>query len=177
MCDRIPSHAPCIKRARIPALAALSLVLAAPLPAQSILLAVRETVGGVPLSTRLPAGESLEGALFNQGCIVFDIRASVPPQARDELARIARTGGAELVLEVNVSYVDTPISTHLVRISGTGDFALINAETGDVTARGEEQATNRDREREVDRPALGQEIGARIAARVVKTLRSEPSAP
>ena len=174
---KVPSHAAFIKRARIPALAALAFVMAAPLPAQTILLAVRETVSGVPLPTPLPARESLEGGLFDQGFIVFDIRVSTPSPSRGELARIARTAGAGLVLEVLVTYVDTPISTHLVQTAGTADFALIDADTGEVTAQGGEKATNRDRERDVDRPALGREIGTLIAARIAKALHKAPAAP
>ena len=173
----VPFHAACIKRARIPALAALALIMAPPLAAQTILLAVRETVGGVSLSAALTAQDSLEGGLFDQGFIVFDIRVSTPSPSREELARIARAAGAGLVLEVLVMYVKTPISAHLIQIAGTADFALLDAVTGEVTAQGQEQATNRDRERDVDRPALGREIGTLIAARIAKALRKAPAAP
>jgi hypothetical protein len=173
----VSSHAAVIKRVRIPALVALALILAAPLPAQTILLAVREMAGGVPLPTPLPVRESLEGSLFDQGFIVFDFRVPSPSPSREELARIGRSAGAGCVLEVLVTYVDTAISTHLVRIVGTADFALIDVDTGEVTAQGGEKATNRDREREVDRPALGREIGTLVSARVAKALRNAPAAP
>ena len=169
---KVSSHAAFIKRARIPALAVLAFIMAAPLPAQAILLAAREAVGGVPLPPPSPAREILEETLFDRGFIVFDIAPSNPPQSRGELARIARTAGAALVLEVLLSYVDTPISTHLVRIAGTADFALIDALTGEVTAQGKETAANQDRERDVDRPALSREIGMLVATRIVQTLRT-----
>ena len=167
---KVSSHAAFIKRARIPALAVLAFIMAAPLPAQAILLAAREAVGGVPLPTPFAVREILEETLFDQGFIVFDIALSNPPQSRGELARIARTAGADLVLEVLVTYVDTPISTHLVQIAGTADFALIDAVTGEVTTQGREKAANRDRERDVDRPALGREIGTLVAAHIVQAL-------
>jgi hypothetical protein len=174
---KLPSHAAFIKRARIPALAALACIMAAPLPAQTILLAVLESVGGVSLTRPLPAQESLEGGLFDQGFIVFDIRVSTPSPSRGELARIARAAGAGLVLEVLVNYVDTPISTHRVQIAGTADFTLIDVVTGRVTAQGGEKVTNRERESDVDRPALGREIGTLVAARIAKALRRAPPAP
>ena len=174
---KVPSRTAFIKGARISALAALAFAMAVPLPAQTILLAVRETVRGVPLPTPFAAWESLEAALFDHGFIVFDIRVSTPSPSRGELARVAREAGAGLALELRVTYVDTPISTHLVQIEGTADFALIDAVTGEVTVQGGEKATNRDRERDVDRPALGREIGTLVAAAVAKALRRAPAGP
>jgi len=47
---------------------------------------------------------------------------------------------------------------------------LIDAETGNTLAKASDDATNKDREAQVDRTALGEEIGVRIVAAAEKVL-------
>jgi hypothetical protein len=143
-----------------------ALAAAIPVTAQTILLAVGETANGTPLAPPLPTGEGVAGSLFDIGFIVFDLPGDGPSRGLSELIGVARSAGADLVLDVRVQYSDRPIDAGATRISGTAVFTLADAASGVVKAKGEEAATNANREKDVDRAALGQEIGRMLAARI-----------
>ena len=150
----------------------LSLISAAPLAAQTLLLIVRESTDGKPLPPPLPTKEGLESGLFDAGYIVLEYpdAAAVPDQA--ELRRTARFGGADLILSITVEYTEAAISLNLVRCSGRAVYSITDAAHGAVRAKGKQDASNKDRERGVDRRALGQEIGRALAEKVTEALKS-----
>jgi hypothetical protein len=149
-----------------------TLVSAVPLPAQTLLLDVRESVNGAPLPPPLPSWDGLESRLFDEGFIVFDVASSPAAPDQGELTRLARTAGADLILVVTVEYAETAIGIELVRSTGRATYVLTDAGTGTVRASGKEQASNRDRERDVDRQALGREIGKLVGGRVATALNA-----
>lgn len=150
----------------------VSLISAAPIAAQTLLLVVRESTDGKPLPPPLPTKEGLGSALFDAGYIVLEFPDT--PAALDpaELRRTARSGGADLIVSVTVEYAETAISLNLVRRSGRADYSLADATNGAVRAKGKLEASNKDRERGVDRRALGQEIGRTLAEKVTEALKS-----
>jgi hypothetical protein len=119
--------------------------------------------------------EGISGSLFDAGFIVLDAPGSAPVPGPAELARLARSAGAEIVLEVATEYADIPLGTDLVRISARTSYALIDSSTSGIVAQGTREATNKDREREVGRAALGNEIGKDVAALVKKALDRSPA--
>ncbi len=150
---------------------ACACVMAAlPAAAQTLLLVVRERADARPLLPPLPVREGISGSLFDAGFIVIDAPGSAPVPGPAELARLARSAGAEVVLEVAAEYVDSSIGADLVRISARTSFALIDSATGGIVAQGTQEATNKDRERDVSRAVLGSEIGREVAVRVKKAL-------
>ena len=60
----------------------------------------------------------------------------------------------------------------MLRISARTSFALIDSSTGGIVVQGTRDATNKDRERDVGRTALGAEIGRDIAGQVRKAIAS-----
>jgi hypothetical protein len=153
--------------ARTVLLAAALATAAALLPGaaggQSVLLVVVEAANSQPVSPPLPVREGLSGTLFDAGCIVMDSPGSTTLPAPAEAARMARSAGAELALEVATEYADTSLGKDLLRISAQTTYALIDPSTSSVLAGGTRVATNQDRERDVDRAALGVEIGRDLA--------------
>lgn len=152
------------------ALALACLLAALPATAQTVLLVVREQADARPLPPPLAVREGLSGSLFDAGFIVLDAPGSAPVPGPAELARLARSAGADIVLEVATEYADTTLGTDLVRISARTSYALIDSSTSGIVAQGTRQATNKDREREVGRSALGSEIGRDVAGLVKKAL-------
>jgi hypothetical protein len=73
-------------------------------------------------------------------------------------------------LTVSVVYTETAVSSRLVRHSARAAWSLTNAENGAVRTKGIQDASNRDREADVDRQALGVELGARVAKKVTDAL-------
>jgi hypothetical protein len=69
-----------------------------------------------------------------------------------------------------VEYIETAISASLVRRSGRATYALTNAANGTVRTKGTQDASNKDREADVDRRALGEELGALIAKKIAEAL-------
>jgi len=151
-------------------LAGACLLAALPATAQTVLLVVREKKDAQPLPPPLPVREGVSGSLFDAGFIVIDAPGTAPVPGTAELARLARSAGADLVLQCSTDYTDSSIGADLVRISARTSFALIDSSTGGVVVRGTRDATNKDREREVGRAALGTEIGKDIAGQVRKAL-------
>jgi hypothetical protein len=142
------------------------LLSALPAASQTVLLVVREKVDSAALPPPLPVREGISGSLFDAGVIVLDAPGSAPIPAAPQLARMARAAGADAVLEVATEYADTRLGAELLRISARTTYSLIDSSTSAVIGTGAEEATNRDRERDVDRAALGGEIGRKVAEQV-----------
>ncbi len=123
-------------------LACACLLAALPAATQTLLLVVREKVDTRPLPPPLPVREGISGSLFDAGFIVIDDPGSSPVPAPAELARRARSAGAEMALEVAAEYVDRTLGADLVRISARTSFSLIDSATGGVIAQGTQEATN-----------------------------------
>jgi hypothetical protein len=154
------------------ALVLTCLLAALPAAAQTLLLVVQENANARPLSPPFSVREGISGDLFDAGYIVLDAPGASPFPAASELARLARSAGADMVLEVATDYTDTPVGTDLLRISARTAFALIDSTTSAIIAQGTRDATNKDRERDTSRSALGTEIGKAIAAQVSNTIRA-----
>jgi hypothetical protein len=152
------------------ALAIACLVGVLPLSAQAVLLVVRENSSGRPLSPPLAVREGISGSLFDSGFIVLDAPGSAPIPNPSELARMARSAGAQAALEVTTEYTDTSLGSDLLRISARTSYALIDCARSGIIAQGTQEATNKDRERETGRAALGSEIGRDILRRVKQAL-------
>ena len=150
-------------------------LVAFPAAAQTLLLVTREKVDSAALPPPFPVREGLADALFNAGVIVLDDPGSAPLPAAADLARIARAAGAGMVLEVATQYADTRLGVDLLRIAARTTWSILDASTGGVIGEGAEEATNRDREQDVDRAALGAEIGRKVAEKVKRLLESRGS--
>jgi len=164
---------PSIRARRLAFLVLAVLLAAVPLTAQTILLAIQETANGTPLAPPLPAREGVAGSLFDNGFIVLDLPGDAP-SATAELIRVARAAGADLVLEVRVQYSDRSLGVGKTRISGSVAYTLTDTTSGAVRAKGQEGASNADREKDVDRVILGQEIGKTLVLRIQQALKSVP---
>jgi hypothetical protein len=140
-----------------------SLFCAAPAGAQSVLLVVVEAVDTTALPPPLAVREGLSASLFDAGCIVLDSPGSASLPGPAEAARMARSAGADIALEVSTQYADTSLGVDLLRISARTTYLLIDSSTSGVLTRGSREATNRDRERDTSRAALGAEIGRDVA--------------
>jgi hypothetical protein len=151
-------------------LACAGLLAALPLTPQTLLLVVRENANAHPLPPPFAVREGISGSLFDAGFIVIDAPGSAPVPSPVELARLARSAGADMVLEVAAEYADKNLGPDLVRISARTSFALIDSSTGGIVTQGTQEATNKDRERDVSRAVLGSEIGREVARRVRKAL-------
>ena len=146
------------------------LLSALPATSQTVLLVVREKVDSAALPPPLPVREGISDSLFNAGVIVLDAPGSAPVPAAAQLARMAQAAGADAVLEVATEYADTRLGADLLRISARTTYSLIDSATSGVIGTGTEEATNRDREGDVDRAALGSEIGRKVAEQVKRLL-------
>jgi hypothetical protein len=138
--------------------------------AETILIAVTETVDGAQLLPPLPVREAVAASLFDSGAIVFDIPESTPPRGPEELLRAAQAGGADLLLVLEADYLNTKLASGLVRIAVAASFALIDAVSGKSISRGEADLDNRDHERDMNREALGKEMGRLLAGRIAVLL-------
>ncbi len=146
------------------------LLAALPLPAQTLLLVVRENVDGRTLAPPLPVREGLSANLFDAGFIVLDAPGSTPIPGPADLATAARSAGADAVLVAVTDYADQSLGADLRRISARTSYALIDASTGGTITKGTLEDSNRNREREVDRAALGAQIGRAVVERIRKAL-------
>ncbi|HYW81963.1 MAG TPA: hypothetical protein VFB30_01830 [Spirochaetia bacterium] len=148
----------------------MALICAAPLAAQTVLLVVQESVDGKPLPPPLAAKEGLGSGLFDAGFIVFEFPDSDKAPDRAVVTHTARSTGADLILTVTVQYTETAIDSRLVRRSAHAAYALTNAENGAVRTKGMQDASNKNREADVDQRALGLELGAGVARKVAGAL-------
>lgn len=130
--------------------------------AQTVLLVVVETANSQALPPPLAVREGVSASLFDAGCIVLDAPGSGKLPAPADIARLARSAGAERALEVATDYADTSLEAGVLRISARTTYTLIDTATNGVLTRGTREASNRDRERDVTRASLGAEIGRDI---------------
>jgi hypothetical protein len=142
------------------------LLSAASAGAQSVLLVVVEAVDTQALPPPLAVREGLSASLFDAGCVVLDSPGSPTLPKPAEAARMARAAGADIALEVSTRYADTNLGVDLLRISARTTYLLIDSSTSGVLTTGTRDATNRDRERDTSRAALGTEIGKDVAQAV-----------
>ena len=146
-------------------------VLAAlPAASQTVLLVVRENVDSSALPPPLPVREGVSDGLFQAGVIVLDAPGAAGMPAAAEAARLARSAGAEVVLEIAAAWSDTRLGADLLRMSARAAWTVFDAESGRPLGSGTAEATNRDREKDVDRLALGGEIGRKVADEVKQLL-------
>jgi len=148
----------------------VALICAVPLAAQTVLLVVQESIDGKPLPPPLAAKEGLGSSLFDAGYIVFEFPDSDTGLDRAAVTQTARSAGADLILIVTVQYTETAIDSRLVRRSAHAAYALTNTEDGAVRTKGMQDASNKDREADVDRRALGEELGAGVGKKVARAL-------
>ena len=148
----------------------ITLIGVSPLAAQTVLLVVQESVEGKPLPPPLAAKEGLGSSLFDAGYIVFEFPDSDKAPDQSVVTQTALSAGANLILTVTVAYTETAISSRLVRRSARAAYALTNAENGALRTKGMQEASNKDREADIDRRALGVELGARVAKKVTDVL-------
>ncbi len=163
-----------MRRSRYPWLLAPALLagLSAAVPAssQTVLLVVRENVDSTTLAPPYPVREGVSDSLFSAGVIVLDAPGTQAMPGAAEAARLARAAGAEAVVEVATVYADTKLDKDLLRISARTTWTILEASTSRLVGSGTEEATNRDREKDVDRLKLGAEIGRKVADQVMRLL-------
>lgn len=165
----------CPRAWRLSLLLLSAFVVAVPATAETVFLTIRESVNGAPLAPPLPAREGVAGSLFDGGFIVIDLPGDNSSRSAAEMIGMARTAGADLLLEVRVQYSDRSLGEGVVRISGSAAFTLTDTASGVVRAKGEEAVTNASREKNVDRAALGLEIGRILVTRIREALKSVSS--
>ncbi len=144
-------------------------VSAGVLPAETVLVAARETVDGTPSAPPLPSVDGVFAGLFAAGHLVFDAGPR-DPTATGELVEAAREGGAGWLLQISVAYTQTKLEQGAVRVAGSASFSLVNAATGAASLSEMVAATNAGREKSIDRAALGVELGRLISQKVTKAI-------
>jgi hypothetical protein len=141
----------------------LALYAAPPLFGETILIAVQESLNGGSVPSPSPAKEGILAGIFDRGHIIFDLPESVPLPPLEELVRMAREGGAALVLDVVVEFRESRLSDGQLRIDASGRYSVIDVSAGTMRKEGDIAGTNQGRERNVDRNALGMELGDQVA--------------
>ena len=131
------------------------------LPAQSLLIVVRETLNGAPLTAPLSSREALASSLFDAGLIIFDLPGPAPAAG---LLATAAGAGADYLLEVTVDY--SSAGSGQARVDGHLAYTLRSVPGGAVVLRGTLDGTNRGREGTVTQQALGLEMGGLVAQKV-----------
>jgi hypothetical protein len=150
----------------------MSVFLACVVEAETVMIAARETIDGSPSQPPLPAVEGVSSGLFEAGHVVFDADQVGASAKAAELAQVARDGRAGWLLQITVAYTQTRLDQEAVRVACSATFSLVNASTGATSLSDKVSATNEGREKQVDRAALGVELGKLISQRVVKALPS-----
>jgi hypothetical protein len=163
-------HRPACRRGLVVAAVAALLTALCPLPAaaDTLLVATRETVDGVPCGRPLPLGEGLSAALFAAGHIVFGQDEAATGAA--PLLSLAVAGGADLVLEAEVDWHQKAGGTGPATLSGRVRWTLWAAAAGTAAGTGTVDAGNAGREGTVDLATLGAEAGAALARAVAPLL-------
>ena len=130
-----------------------------------MMLAVSETVDGVPNPKYPPAIEGIFDGLFEAGHIVFDLGTGRALPPIEDLADMARSGGAEYVLQAVIAFMIQP-KEEGNEIEAVAEFSVIRA--GNVKRLGgwTVSDTNKGREKDMDLLKLGFELGTLIAAKV-----------
>jgi hypothetical protein len=155
-----------VNRCRRPAHAlvlALLLLPGLPLAAATFLLLVTETQDGVRASPPLTAREGILAALFEDGQIAFDLPADGVTPEFDDLTRLAVQAGADTIAVIVVDWHEEHLYGGATRVSCRGSIVLIDPATGERSEPIPFALDNKDRERSVDRPRLGVEIGLFLA--------------
>jgi hypothetical protein len=154
----------------------LFLMLITPsLHAQTVLLVSQESQNGTPLAPPLAVRDGVSASLYEEGFIVFDDNGDAPSTEASAVMSLARTAGAELILQVSTEFTGPAAGAALATITARTSFTLTSVERSGVIARGSLEATNKGREGAVDRAGLGMEIGRSITAQIVKALVASPS--
>jgi hypothetical protein len=143
------------------------LAAAPPSPAQSLLLVVRDTRNGSPLSAPSASREGLAAALFDGGLMVFDLPGGAPAAA-DELLKTAVGAEADYVLEMIVDV--SSIGSTAPRVAGHAAFTLRKTPGGELVLRDTVDRTNKDRETSVNGQGLAREIGGLVAKEILGRL-------
>jgi hypothetical protein len=151
------------------------LALTPALHAQTILLVSQELLDGKPLSPPLAVRDGLSAGLYEEGFIVFDDNGSSPATDTSTLMGLARSTGAELVLQVSTEYAESTAGAAVATVTARTTFTLTRVEKTAVIAKGSAEATNKGRESGMDRAGLGVEIGRSIIAQIRKALGDSPS--
>jgi hypothetical protein len=162
------------RTARIALVGLLSVILSAfavaVLRAETVMIAVGETVDGTPSEPPLPTVEGVSSGLFEAGHIVFDA-GKVDLAARTaDLAEVAREGKAGWLLRIMVAYTQTKLEKEAIRVVCSATFSLVNTENGSTSLSDTVSATNAGREKNTDRAALGVELGKLISQKIAKAL-------
>jgi hypothetical protein len=151
-----------VNRCRHPA-TALALVLlllpGLPLAAETFLLLVTETQDGGRARPPFVAREGILSALFEDGQIAFDLPADWAPPEIDDLPRIGAEAGAGAIAVIVVDWHEERLDGGATRVSCRGSIVLIDPTTGVRSEPITLVLDNQGRERTVDRPRLGVEIG------------------
>ena len=150
----------------------LTVFAAGALSAETIMIAVQETVDGTAGEPPLPTVEGVSKALYEVGHIVFDAGSVAWTARADELAKIARDGQAEWLLRITVSYIQTKLDQKVARVTCSATYSLISLETGGSVLTDRLTISNTGREKTTDRMALGVELGELISKKVVERLPS-----
>jgi len=136
--------------------------------AQALLVVVEESLNGAALPPPLAAREGLAAALFDDGIVVLDLPGGSASDM-DQLSRTAVSAGADYVLAVSVAYTATAGDQPVV--NGHASYRLAGVPGGALLLQAAADATNKGREKMVDRTGLGEEIGQVIAGKAWDTLR------
>ena len=151
-----------VNRCRRPASAlalALLLLPSLPLAAETFLLLVMETQDGGRARPPFTAREGILAALFEDGQIAFDLPADGASPDIDDLPLLGVQAGAGAIAVIVVDWHEERLDGGATRVSCRGSIVLIDPATGARSEPIPVALDNKDRERSVDRPGLGVEIG------------------
>ena len=136
------------------------MLAALPVSAETILIALLETVDGSPSVPPLPARDGILQVFFDRGDIVFDVPDSAPIPSPEELLKLARAGGAAYALQIEVAFKQESIAQGGIRYIADAAYILTSVESGIRLGEG------RIRESGPQRKSLGLAIGRLIAEEV-----------
>jgi hypothetical protein len=154
------------RNALVPGCLLACLIAGFPAAAETLLLVVQDGANSRPLPRPSAVREGLTSDLFDAGYIVLDAPSASPFPSAGDLAVIGQTAGADVVIAVATDYSDTLLPLDFVRITAKTTYALVDVATKAVIEQGTRQTSNKDRERDVTRMVLGEEIGRDVAALV-----------
>lgn len=144
--------------------------------AETLLVAVDERLDGEAASLPRPITEGLLEALFEADQIAFDLPPGPIPEST-ELRRVARETGASLILLLSADCRTLGAVENVSRLGVAVKLTLLDAASGAELARGDLSADNTGRERDVDLPALGREVGLQAVAALAAALEPTARAP
>jgi hypothetical protein len=144
-----------------------------PAGAETLLLAISETVDGSPSPPPPPATEGIFDGLFEAGHIVFDLGDGAKIPEANDLAAMARSGGAGYVVQAAVVFT-LAHRDGFTDITATARINLFGAQKAESLGSETLEDSNQGREKDVDLKKLGFELGTMIAARVNEMLAGRP---